>query len=386
MMNIATLNNISELGLNLFTEKYQLIDQPEKSHLILVRSHNMHDFDIPKQLLAVARAGAGVNNIPLDLMADKGVVVFNTPGANSNGVKELVIAGMLMASRDIVGGIQWVNEHKQDPDLIKSIEKAKKAFAGKEIMGKTIAILGLGAIGAKVANACVDLGMKVYGYDPYISEENRKALKPSIALSHDLDKLYVASDFISLHIPLLPSTKDMFDETVFAKVKKGMVLLNFSRDGLVKEEAMKQALEEGIVAKYVTDFPNHFMANLSNVIAIPHLGASTEESEDNCAIMAAQQLMNYVERGDIQNAVNYPNVVLGAKAAKTRVLVLAKVLPDTTEQIDAVIKTQGHKVTTSVVKTRNQYGVFAYDLNVDFDQNFMTKLEAVPGVIRIRII
>jgi len=323
-MKVGCLNNIAKIGLDNFTSNYNIVNDPKDSDLILVRSYNMLDYNINDNLLAVARAGAGVNNIPLDKMADSGVVVFNTPGANANAVKELVLAGMLLASRDIIGGIDWVKNNRHDKDILKSIEKAKAAFGGKEILGKTIAVIGLGEVGGKVANSCVDLGLKVYGYDPYMSEKAAKALKPGIEICSNLDKLYKVADFISLHLPLLDSTKNMFDETVLAKVKPGLILLNYSRDQLVKDEAMKVALETGIVAKYVTDFPNHFIANLDNVIPIPHLGASTEESEDNCAIMAAQQLMAFVERGDIINSVNCPNVVLGEMEGIRRLVILAK--------------------------------------------------------------
>lgn len=385
-MKVGCLNDISKVGLKYFTDKYTIQDKPNNSDLILVRSYNMHEFDINSNLLSVARAGAGVNNIPLQKMADKGVVVFNTPGANANGVKELVIAGMLLASRDIIGGINWVKNNLEDENIIKTIEKAKKAFAGEEIHGKTISVIGLGAIGGKVANACFDLGLKVYGYDPFISEEALKSLKPGIEISNDLNKLYGISDFISLHLPLLDSTKNMVDESVFAKMKDGIVLLNYSRDQLVKNEALKAALESKKVAKYVTDFPNHFVANLENTITIPHLGASTNQSEDNCAIMAAKQLMSYVELGDIVNSVNYPNVQLGQIAGVTRMIVLAKSNDDLVSNIDKALKPAEKTIETSVSKFKNNYGIVAYDFNKNLPESIVDEIKNIEGVLRLRMI
>ncbi len=383
-MLYSCLNNISPKGLNMFTKAYQLTEKPNTSDLVLVRSFNMHEYEINDNLLAVARAGAGVNNIPLEKMADEGVVVFNTPGANANGVKELVIAGMLLASRDIYGGMSWVKNNKNDENILKSIEKAKKAFAGSEIMGKTLAVIGLGAIGGKVANAADALGMKVFGYDPYISEQALKALNPTIEIENDLDKLYKVADFISLHLPLLDSTKHMFNKDVFDKVKDGVVILNYARDQLVKNEDIKVALENNKVSKYVTDFPNHFVANLDNVIALPHLGASTYESEENCAIMATKQLMQYVENGDIINSVNYPNVILRNPNGVSRIIILAKDNDDLTMHIDHALKSVEKVIVTSVSKSRKGYSVFAYDLKVDASQELIKTLSEIPGVTKVR--
>jgi D-3-phosphoglycerate dehydrogenase len=363
-----------------------MINNPSEASLILVRSFNMHEFTPGENLIAVGRAGAGVNNIPLDTLADKGVVVFNTPGANANGVKELVVAGMLLASRDIIGGVNWVNENKADENLIKSIEKAKKAFAGNELMGKTISVIGLGAIGGKVANIAYDLGMKVYGYDPYISEAMFKQLNKKVEISNDLDFLYQNSDFISLHLPLLDSTKQMINQSVFNKVKNGAVLLNFSRDALVHDEDLKVALEKGIIRKYVTDFPSHFVANLNNVIAIPHLGASTDESEENCAIMAVQQLMGFVELGDIVNSVNYPNVVLGNINGEQRLIILAKSNDDLTYKIDQALKPVEKLIETSVSKSKKGYSVYAYDFKVKLSDEILENINKIDGVTRIRTI
>ncbi|XMB72585.1 3-phosphoglycerate dehydrogenase [Mycoplasmatota bacterium WC30] len=385
-MKIGCLNNISQIGLNMFTSNYQVVEDTKNCDLVLVRSFNMHEYDINKNLLAVARAGAGVNNIPLDKMADSGVVAFNTPGANSNGVKELVLAGMFLASRDVIGGVNWVKNNLDDENILKSIEKAKKAFGGTEIFGKTLSVIGLGEVGGKVANACLDLGMKVYGYDPYISEKALKALKPGIEISNNLDMLYKESDFISLHLPLLDTTKHMFNEEVFAKLKPGLILLNYSRDQLVKNEDIKAALEAKIVAKYVTDFPNHFIANLDNVIPIPHLGASTKESEDNCAIMAAKQLMIYVERGDIINSVNFPNVVLGELNGVNRLVILGKMNDNLTNEIDKALKPMEKNIVTSVSKVRKNYVVYSYDLNQKISNDIINSINDIEGVLKTRII
>jgi len=385
-MKVSCLNNISNLGLNQFTSKYEVVEKPSKSDLLLVRSFKMHDYEINDNLLAVARAGAGVNNIPLSKMADAGVVVFNAPGANSNAVKELVIAGMLLASRNIVGGINWIRDNAADEELQAHIEKVKKTFAGTEIQGKTISVIGLGHVGGKVANICIELGLKVYGYDPYISDEAKKSLKPSVEMTEDLDMIYETSDFISLHLPLLDSTKQFINTDGFNKMKPGVVLLNYSRDLLVDDESLKEALKEGIVSKYVTDFPNQFVAKLDNVIAIPHLGASTKESEENCAIMAVHELMDYVERGDIQNSVNYPNVILGKIVGKSRLLILAKNKEGMTEVIDKALKSVEKTIETSVSKTRNDYAVFAFDLKVEVPEKIINELRELPDITKVRSI
>lgn len=386
MIKVGCLNNISKIGLGFYSSNYNLIDQPELADLLMVRSFNMHEYKINDNLIAVARAGAGVNNIPLEAMAEKGIVVFNTPGANANGVKELVIAGMLLASRDIVGGIEWVKHHLDDENIIKSIEKAKKAFAGKEIMGKTLSVIGLGAIGGKVANACFDLGLKVYGYDPYISENAKKALKPGIEVLNDLNKLYSLSDFVSLHLPLLDSTRDMVDEKAFANFKPGTVLLNFSRNGLVKDKAIKAALESGKVAKYITDFPNHFVANLENTIAIPHLGASTSESEENCAVMATKQLMAYTELGNIINSVNYPNIELGPIKGKSRLTILVKKNDKLKDSIIETIQPLDKAMEFSVIKFKNDFGIFVYDFNQVIENEILEKIKKINGVLRLRVL
>lgn len=385
-MKVGYLNKISPLGLNTFTSKYEIIDDPKGADLLLVRSFNMHEMPIENNLLAVARAGAGVNNIPLEKMAENGVVVFNTPGANSNGVKELVIAGMLMASRDLIGGVEWVKNNKADIDILKSIEKAKSAFAGNEIIGKTMLVIGLGAIGGKVANACDALGLKVIGYDPYISDEAKSLLNPSIEINNILEETYPHADFISLHLPLLDSTKQMINETVFKQMKKGVVLLNFARDLLVDDEALKDAIDQGIVKKYVTDFPSYFVANLSNVIAFPHLGASTDESEENCAIMAAKQLMAYIEKGEIINSVNYPNVKLDSLTVKSRVIILAKNDPSIAREIAKVFLEVEDDIKAKTSKVRADYAFYAFDIDQVVKPNIIEALENIEGITRVRVI
>ncbi|MFA7107008.1 MAG: 3-phosphoglycerate dehydrogenase family protein [Candidatus Izemoplasmatales bacterium] len=385
-MKVSCLNKISPVGLNVFTKNYEVVENTQSSELILVRSFNMHDFPINKELLAVARAGAGVNNIPLEKMADAGVVVFNTPGANANGVKELVIAGMLMTARDLLGGIGWVKNNKSDENILKSIEKAKAAFAGNEILGKTILVMGLGAIGGKVANACDALGMKVIGFDPFVSEQAKALLNPSIEINNNLEESYPIADYISLHIPLLDSTKHMINKEVFKNIKPGAVLLNFSRDLLVNDEDLKWALEEKIIKKYVTDFPDYYVANMDNVIAFPHLGASTEESEDNCAIMAAKQMMSYIEKGEILNSVNYPNVQIEPCIAKERMIILAKNDPAIAREIAKVIAEIEPHVISKLSKVRGEYAYYAFDVNEEITLNIISGLENIVGVTRVRVI
>jgi len=385
-MKVSCLNKISPVGLNVFTKNYEVVENTQSSELILVRSFNMHDFPINKELLAVARAGAGVNNIPLEKMADAGVVVFNTPGANANGVKELVIAGMLMTARDLLGGIGWVKNNKSDENILKSIEKAKAAFAGNEILGKTILVMGLGAIGGKVANACDALGMKVIGFDPFVSEQAKALLNPSIEINNNLEESYPIADYISLHIPLLDSTKHMINKEVFKNIKPGAVLLNFSRDLLVNDEDLKWALEEKIIKKYVTDFPDYYVANMDNVIAFPHLGASTEESEDNCAIMAAKQMMSYIEKGELLNSVNYPNVQIEPCLAKERMIILAKNDPAIAREIAKVIAEIEPHVISKLSKVRGEYAYYAFDVNEEITLNIISGLENIVGVTRVRVI
>ncbi len=385
-MKVSCLNKISQFGLNTFNKNYEISEDIINSELLMVRSFNMHEVEIGPNLIAVARAGAGVNNIPLEKMGDAGVVVFNTPGANANGVKELVIAGMLMAARDLIGGNNWIKNNRHDVNILKTIEKAKSAFAGTEILGKTMLVVGLGAIGGKVANACDCLGLKVIGYDPYLSDEAKALLNPGIEINNNLEESYPIADFISLHIPLLDTTKEMFDKTIFGQVKPGVVLLNFSRDQLVNDSDLKVALEAKTVGKYITDFPNHFVANLENVIAFPHLGASTEESEDNCAIMAAKQLMAFVEKGEIINSVNYPNVKLDSCEAKQRMIILANNQPSIAREIAKIFLSIDDLVKAKVSKVRDNYAFYAFDIDGDIDKAIINALEKVDGINKVRVI
>lgn len=304
MYNVHCLNNISAKGLDLLTEEYQLTDNVDEADVILVRSANMHEMDIPKNLKAVARAGAGVNNIPLDKLAEAGIPVFNTPGANANAVKELVLAGMLLASRDIIGGIQWVADNADDDNVGKSAEKAKKAFAGGEISGKTLGVIGLGAIGRLVVNAAEALGMDVIGYDPFLDAARAADISADMTFVTSLDDLYKDADYITIHVPATGDTKGMIDDQAISQMKDGVVFLNFSRDSLVNDEAMASALESGKVSRYVTDFANPAVVKMERAIVIPHLGASTAEAEDNCAVMAVNEVMDYLADGTKNHCVN----------------------------------------------------------------------------------
>ncbi len=380
-MKVACLNNISSVGLNEFTKKYDLIEEVDKSNLILVRSFNMHQMDVPKHLIAVARAGAGVNNIPTEEYAKQGIVVFNTPGANANAVKELVLTAMLIASRDVVGGVNWVKQNATDPEISKTVEKAKSAFGGNEILGKTIGLIGLGQVGSKVANACIALGLKVIGYDPYLSEELRSGLDERVAITQELEVIYKNSDFITLHVPLLDSTKGMINSEVFSKCKKGLILLNFSRDALVHDDDLEKAIEEGIVRKYVTDFPNPKVASMNGVIAIPHLGASTEESEDNCAVMASHELMNYAEQGIIKYSVNYPAIDPGKKETKTRIVVLHHAEELMNEFMNLFFN---KPVMNIITKAKGDVAVTIFDIDDDVPTDCIQKLKEIKGVYKVR--
>lgn len=311
MYNINCLNPIAEVGLKNFNEQYEITPDVKQADGILVRSASMHEMELPGKLLAVARAGAGVNNIPLDKCAEQGIVVFNTPGANANGVKELVIAGMLLAARDVVGGIEWVKAFSGNADIAKAAEKEKKRFAGSEIMGKKLGVIGLGAIGVKVANAAVALDMEVYGYDPYLSVSAAWSLSRAVHHVTNVDDIYEQCDYITIHVPLMDATKGMINAAAIGKMKEGVILLNFARDLLANEADVLEGLKSGRIARYVSDFPNPTTAGQKGCIVIPHLGASTEESEDNCAVMAVQELMDYLENGNIRNSVNYPACDMG---------------------------------------------------------------------------
>lgn len=386
MTKVNCLNPIAACGLDLFSDNYEIVDSMDNADAVLVRSAAMHDLDLPESLVAIARAGAGVNNIPLDKCAEKGIVVFNTPGANANGVKELVIASMLLAARDIVGGIKWCQDNKDDAGIAKSGEKAKKAFAGTEIKGKKLGIIGLGAIGVLVANAANRLGMDVYGCDPYLSVENALNMSRDVTMVKSNEDLYEMCDYITVHVPLLDSTKGMFDKKAFDKMKDGVVLLNFSRDTLVNEEDMKEALASGKVAKYVVDFPNPNTVNMPNTTVTPHLGASTQESEDNCAKMAVSEIRDFMENGNIRNSVNYPNCDAGACSAEGRVTVAHKNVPNMLTQFTGLFAKDNVNIENMINKSRGDYAYTIFDVSSKVTEEVVNELKAIDGVIRVRVI
>ncbi|MDO5348911.1 MAG: phosphoglycerate dehydrogenase [Lachnospiraceae bacterium] len=385
-MKLHCLNPISKYGTALLTEQYEMTDNGKEAEGILVRSASMHEMELPETLLAVARAGAGVNNIPLDACAEAGVVVFNTPGANANGVKELVIAGLLLASRDIVGGIKWCETNHEDANIAKAVEKSKKAFAGCEIKGKKLGVIGLGAIGAEVANAAAALGMEVYGYDPFISVHAAWMLSRDVKHITSADTIYQECDYITVHVPLMDSTKKMINKDTIAAMKDGVVVLNFARDLLVDDDAMADALEAGKVKRYVTDFPNPKSANMKNTIAIPHLGASTEESEDNCAVMAVKELMDYLENGNIKNSVNYPACDMGVCRTASRVAVMHRNIPNMIGQITGILAEQNVNISDMTNKSRDKYAYTLLDLESAPEAMTVQKLNAIEGVLRVRVV
>ncbi len=386
MRNIYCFNAISKYGTDRLTADYALTDDLAKAEGVLVRSAALHETEFGDSLLAIARAGAGVNNIPLDRCANEGIVVFNTPGANANGVKELVIAGLLLAARDVVGGIEWCKENKEDANIAKTVEKAKKAFAGYEIKGKKLGVIGLGAIGAEVANTAAALGMEVYGYDPYISINAAWALSRDVKHITSVDTIYQECDYITVHVPLLDSTRGMINGQTIGQMKDDVVVLNFARDLLVDDDAMAAALETGKVRRYVTDFPNPKSVAMKNVIAIPHLGASTEESEDNCAKMAVEELMDYLENGNIRNSVNYPNCDMGVCHAASRVAVLHLNVPNMIGQITGILASGNVNISDMTNKSRDKYAYTLLDLENPAEEDMVEKLKAIKGVLRVRVI
>lgn len=386
MKKIHCLNAISTYGTALLTEDYQLTNQMEGADGVLVRSASMHEMELPDGLLAIARAGAGVNNIPLEACAAEGIVVFNTPGANANGVKELVIAGLMLASRDIEGGIRWCKENQEDENISKSAEKAKSAFAGCEIRGKKLGVIGLGAIGAEVANACSSLGMDVYGYDPFISVNAAWRLSRNVKHITAVETIYKECDYITLHVPLVDATKGMINKAAFDNMKDGAVILNFARDILVNEADMAEALKSGKIKKYVTDFPNPTSVHMEGAIVIPHLGASTEESEDNCAKMAVEEIMDYIDNGNIRNSVNFPACDMGICNAASRIAVLHLNIPNMIGQITGTLAAGNVNISDMTNKSREKYAYTLLDLENVPDAVSIQKLNAIKGVIRVRVI
>ena len=386
MYKVHYLNPISEKGTALWTEDYITADHAEEAQAIMVRSAVMHDMTFSDQLLAVARAGAGVNNIPLNKCAEQGIVVFNTPGANANGVVELALCGMLLGSRDIVGGINWVQTIKDEPDVAKKVEKGKSKFAGHELAGKNLGVIGLGAIGGPLANAARKLGMNVYGCDPFISIDAAWHLDRHIIRVKTRDEIYANSDIITLHTPLLEDTKKMINAEAISKMKDGVIILNFARDLLVDDDAMAAALASGKVSRYVTDFPNEKTANMPGCIAIPHLGASTEESEDNCAKMAVQEVMDYLENGNISNSVNYPNCDMGICQTAGRITILHRNIPNSLGRFTSAIAADNVNIDGLMNKSRGEYAYTMLDLDQHPAQEVVDHLKQIEGVLRVRVI
>ena len=386
MYHIHQLNKISPKGTELFTDHYAATDNAENAAGILVRSASMHEMTFSENLLAVARAGAGVNNIPLTTCADQGIVVFNTPGANANSVMELALCGLLLASRDIIGGINWVQSIRESADVAKQVEKGKSRFAGHEIRGKKLGIIGLGAIGGPLANRARKLGMDVCGCDPHISVDAAWHLDRHVVRVNSRDEIYSSCDIISLHVPLLKDTEKMINAEAIAKMKDGVVILNFARDKLVDDEAMAAALASGKVKCYVTDFPNDRTANMPGCIAIPHLGASTEESEDNCARMAVRQMMDYLENGNITNSVNYPNCDLGICQTAGRITILHKNIPNSLSRFTSAMAAEGINIDALMNKSRGEYAYTMLDLDQHPSAHAVEELSKIDGVLRVRVI
>lgn len=386
MFRYTCLNPISSLGLDRLDAKYIRTENVNEAAAILVRSAKMHDMEFSPNLVAIARAGAGVNNIPLDRCAQQGIVVFNTPGANANGVKELVLAGMFLAARDIVGGVNWVQENASAPDIDKLAEKQKKQFAGTEISGKKLGIIGLGAIGQLVANAAVHLGMDVYGYDPYISVDAAWNLSRSVRHLRDVEEIYRSCDYITIHVPAMDSTKGMISREAIAMMKPNAVILNYARDVLVDEEAVIDALKEGRIHRYVTDFVTPAICGTPGVIITPHLGASTEEAEDNCAVMAANELKNFLENGNIKNSVNYPNCDLGECTSVSRIAICHRNVQNMISRFTAVLGDRNINIVNLTNKSRGEYAYSLLDIEEKPDQAVIEALRAVDGVFKVRIV
>lgn len=386
MFKYATMNNISEIGLALFGDNYEKTENINEAAGIIVRSADLHDMDFSKNLLAIARAGAGVNNIPIDECAEKGIVVFNTPGANANGVKELVFAGMLLASRDIVEGVDWVRANWNNPDIVKTAEKEKKRFAGTELYGKKLGIIGLGAIGARVANAAIRLGMEVYGYDPYVSVETAWNIHRSVIHVKDVNEIYANCDIITIHVPALDSTKGMINAEAISKMKDGVIFVNMARDSLVDEKAMIKAIDDGKVRRYVSDFPNPVVAGKRGCITTPHIGASTKESEVNCAKMAVNELKEYLENGNIINSVNYPQVDMGVCQRAERICIFHRNKSNMITKFTAIIGDSEVNISEMANKSRGDVAYTMLDLDKPADGALIQELNEIPDVFRVRVI
>ena len=381
---IYCLNNISRVGTGRFRKGYTLVDEIDHAAGVLVRSADMKAMDFPPTLRAIGRAGAGVNNIPLDRCAEQGIVVFNTPGANANAVKELVIAGLMLASRDIIGGNQWIREHADVPTIQKDAEKAKKNFAGCEIKGKTLGVIGLGAIGVLVANAAVDLGMEGYGYDPYLSVKSAWDLSQKVHHAAILDEIYDKCDYITIHVPAVDSTKGMINQEAIARMKDGVRILNFARDVLVNDDDMAEALTKGKVKAYVTDFPNPKSAEMPGAIVLPHLGASTEEAEDNCAVMAVEEVQDYLDNGNIHHSVNFPDTDMGVCSSGGRIAILHRNIPNMLGQITKALGDANINIDGLQNKSRGDYAYTLMDINQHLTEEGFHNLGLIDGILRVR--
>lgn len=386
MFQVNYLNKISPKGTALWTEKYKVSDTVEQADALLVRSAAMHDFAFSDRLLAVARAGAGVNNIPLDRCAEQGIVVFNTPGANARSVMELTLCGLLLGCRDVVGGINWVQSIAGTADIAKQVEKGKSQFAGHEILGRKLGVIGLGAVGGPFANAARKLGMQVYGCDPFISIDAAWHLDSQIHRVNSREEVFSTCDIISLHTPLLDDTRKMINEETLAKMKDGVIILNFARDLLVDDEAMAKALASGKVKRYITDFPNEKTAAMPGCIAIPHLGASTEESEDNCAKMAVNQVMNYLENGNIVNSVNFPNCDMGICTSEGRITILHRNIPNSLGRFTTAMAGENVNIAGLMNKSRGEFAYTMLDLDHKPSESLVEGLRGIEGVLRVRVI
>ncbi len=386
MFKIKTYNKISKSGLEVFDDKYTIGDEVENADGAIVRSAALHDTEFPESLKAIARAGAGTNNIPIERCSEQGIVVFNTPGANANAVKELVIAGLLISSRRVISGIEWAKTLKGEGDAVgKLVEKGKGAFGGPEIKGKKLGVIGLGAIGVMVANAANHLGMTVYGYDPYLSVKSAWNLNHNAVYINDINEIFANCDYITIHVPLTDSTKNLVNAETIAKMKDGVRILNFSRAGLVNDDAIKAALESGKVASYVTDFPTEAVLDVDGVIAIPHLGASTPESEDNCAAMAAKELIDYIENGNIVNSVNLPEITM-PRSGKNRVCVIHKNIPNMLTAITGIFANDNVNIENLLNKSRGDYAYTMLDIGEADTSAVADEINAIDGVIRVRVI
>ena len=385
MYQYHCLNPIAEVGLKRFDGNYAKTDNIANADAVLVRSAAMHDMEIPENVCVIGRAGAGVNNIPLGKCSEQGIAVFNTPGANANGVKELVLAGMLLASRDIIGGLYWVRSERQNEELAQLAEKQKKAFAGNEIMGKRLGVIGLGAIGILVANAAAALGMEVYGYDPYISVNAAWNLSRDVKHITDVNDIYRECDYITIHVPLMESTKGMIGSSAIAQMKNSVVILNFARGPLVDTKAIVEALRTNRIRKYVTDFPTSDIASMKNAIVIPHLGASTEESEENCAIMAVREIRDYLENGNIHNSVNYPNCDMGVCKYAMRVTIIHRNIPNMLTKFTATFGDLGINIERMSNETKGEYGYVIMDLANEADEDSVNTIRKIKGVLKVRV-